>query len=763
MTFLAVRKDAADELIAARQLQSADFETGKQLATFIRTRSHNPAYTRLGVWKSNSGCIIYGRNYEENRYVVFDYEQSGVFENATDHQIVLYLQRILRFSIKYWSKSILTPTEKIINAKTAAIFPYPISQKTGIRITVDLNPDVDRLSKRGRSGRYLLVHKIGTDIGEGPNSVPNLRTFRKFLTDVEIFEREQLEVTETGKPTSDLGNFSSTTLLEPSSKVDIHQGYNTWMQLLTDDQRRFVLSPIDHPVRIEGPAGTGKTASLAVAAIHAMKVAENENRELQAIFITHSEASKNSITVILEAMDGQNYLARQATTRRIRVETLQGYCANLLRQDLSETEFVDVDAYDAKHLQLMYIEEAYQKAKRNKYTFERFFSDDFKDYIEHEEINTQLMLIQHEISVVIKGRSKENFDIYKKILPIKNGLPTESEGDKAFIWEIYREYREQLIAGGQFDTDDVVLTALSQLSTPIWRRRREHDGFDVIFVDETHLFNMNELSIFHHLTRSDSYYPIAFAVDRAQAIGDQGWADDIDVETLMPSEKDRTESSTVSVKGVFRCSPDIISLAFSITSSGASLFTNFQDPMQLTYSNMTYEEEKKTKKPSYSEYATDNDMVADVYNSADQMRESLSCSRGDIAIVAFSEELFRELEKVAEQSNKPIEMIKKRGDYEIARRAKTNGRYVLTMPDYVGGLEFDGVLLAGVDGGRVPASSESLYSQSKAYLSFAAHNRLYVSVTRARYQVQILGIRPRGTSPILEAAFAAECIDRVSK
>jgi superfamily I DNA/RNA helicase len=622
-----------------------------------------------------------------------------------------------------------------------------------------LNPDVERLGKRGLSGRYLLVYKIGTDQGDGPQETAGVATFRKFLDDVSGLGAELKAETARSEPTWE-ANFSSSSLGTLASKVDIHQGYETWMRLLTEDQKKFILAPLEHPMRIDGPAGTGKTASLALSAMHSMQQAADGGREFQAVFITHSEASRRSISTILAAMGGEPFMVNQAAAQRLRVETLQGFCSGLLRQEISETEFVDTDAYDAKQLQLLYVDEALNKVQEEFSSYAKFMSPSFLSYMENEEDEFKIPLIQHEISVVIKGRAKEKLDIYKSIPHIPSALPVVSEGDKAFMWRIYERYREQLVAGGQFDTDDVVLSALSQLSTPIWRRRRARDGFDAIFVDETHLFNMNELSIFHHLTRSENSFPIAFAVDRSQAIGDRGWADNIDVTSLMPSLEGQTPSTTINVKGIFRCSPDIVNLAFSITSSGASLFTNFQDPMALAHSNMAFEEEKKAERPYYVDYSTDEEMLDATLSIAEGMRSSMGSGKGDVAIIVFEESLFHAIEKLSTKENRPVEILKHRGDPDVVRRAKNSSRFVLSLPDYVGGLEFDGVVLVGVDDGRVPPTSGSLHSQSQAYLRFAAHNKLYVAVTRARYRVAFLGVKARGPSFILKSALDAGALIR---
>lgn len=392
---------------------------------------------------------------------------------------------------------------------------------------------------------------------------------------------------------------------------------------------------------------------------------------------------------------------------------------------------------------------------------QRSMSQEFLKFLETEDDELKISMIQHEISVVIKGRSKENLEIYRKVPRIAAGLPLMNETDKGFVWRVYELYRKQLVLGGQFDTDDVALTALSQLSTPIWRRRRSSDGFDAVFVDETHLFNMNELSVFHHLTKSDSTFPIAFAVDRSQAIGDRGWKDDIDIAALIPEVGKAAENRT-NLNAIFRSSPEIVNLAFTITSAGANLFTNFDDPMLLAHSNMTYEEEKKAKTPFYIDFPSDADLIGAAFNIADNMKNEISTSRGDIALIAMTDSLFRDLLAFAEKEGKPVEVLKRRGDTDLAARAKSTGRFVLSMPDYVGGLEFDGVVLMGVDEGRVPPASDSNRDESKAYMNFAAHNKLYVAVSRARYQVAILGTKDRGPSPVLRAAFESKALARAS-
>ncbi|HYI47174.1 MAG TPA: UvrD-helicase domain-containing protein [Allosphingosinicella sp.] len=758
MTYVAIRRDAIEEIIAERLLQSTDFEKGTEFAKAIQAKQAVDVTPRIEMRTNKNGIFIFGRSGGESHYVVFDVEQAGGLSPGDScSNTLLFIQKTLRFATKYWGGKVLTPSESVVsNSTRGIIFPFPISQQTNVRMVIDLSPDAERLARRGKAGRYLLVFKIADD--SSGSEEPALATFRRFLDDLDALG-SGLEATAAEVGPVQIAGLSSTSLVDLETHVDPHLAYETWMHLLTNDQRDFVTAPLISPRRVDGPAGSGKTVSLALSAVHAMKQAEIDGTEYNAMFVTHSEASRKYIETVIASMGGGKYVEDQSGSHHLTVSTLQGYCASILRQDLSATEFVDPDAYDAKQLQTMYVEEALKAVKSEISTFERFMSPAFRDYIANEDENLKLALIQHEIAVVIKGRSRESLDIYKKIPAISSGLPIISEGDKAFIWRIYENYRAQLVTGGQFDTDDVVLTALGQLSTPIWRRRRVRDGFDALFVDETHLFNMNELSVFHHLTKSTMQFPIAFAVDRAQAIGDRGWSDDIDITSLVPSGAGG-DTSKVKLNSIFRSSPDIVNLAFTITSSGASLFTNFDDPLARAHSNMTFVEEKKAKPPTYEEYASDAAMIEAAFEQADRMRDDMSTSRGEISIIASTEELFRDLERYAAEHGKPVESLKQRGDDELAKRAKATGRFVLSMPDYVGGLEFDGVVLVGVDQGRVPPLMTSHLAESRAYMTFAAHNKLYVAISRARYRVLIMGARERGASTILDPAFAMKALTR---
>jgi superfamily I DNA/RNA helicase len=440
------------------------------------------------------------------------------------------------------------------------------------------------------------------------------------------------------------------------------------------------------------------------------------------------------------------------------ITTLHELCGDLLRTEILESELLDRDAMESKNVQLLHILESVEEAiQHHLHTHKAFLSPSFAHFLESEDKWSIAQLLQHEIAIVIKGRAGEDLEKYKRLTRPLEGLPLENDADRGFAFLIYSSYQRKLRDAGQFDTDDIVLSAVGQLDTPIWRRRRAREGFDSIFIDETHLFNLNELSVFHFLTRSETALPIAYSVDRSQAIGDRGWTAALFEEALRRPGVAADGTSVTGMTAVFRCSPDIVNLAFSVTSSGATLFANFEDPLKLAQSSFTEDEEKKSRPPEMRLYPNDESMVSEVFQLAEELSHEMNVDRAAVAIVAFSDEIFGSLREIAASLHKPVEILRRWGDVEVIRQAKQFKRFVLGTADYIGGLEFDAVILVGVDAGRVPPTG-MVTEDSRNFVTFASLSRLYVAITRARYRVIILGTQERGPSTLLSNALASKAL-----
>jgi superfamily I DNA/RNA helicase len=753
INFLAIDHSAAEEIVASRVLQSTEFEPGETLAAFLQ----NPILDvnlgpRLMVKRCNDGVFLLGLRPAANRFVVVDLENSGMFDGEYLPEVALLdAQKLLRFAIKVWGKLRFSFTELFVPDTTKAIiFPHPISQQTKFRISVELRPDAKRQAKRAPDDRSMLVYRAGYDEGGGPQEEAPVRNFRQFL------EAKKAILAEVESPKSDvqrgITSLAVTTLDTPvDHPISPYQGFEHWLQVLTHKQKTFVLADLRAPHRIEGPAGTGKTLSLVLKAIAGLRAAEQAGREHRALFITHSEATRRTVNNLIEVNDQWGYLEGRANLKlqSLQLSTLQQLCGELLQRDLSDAEFLDRDAMESKQLQALHVQDALETTMAQDFeTYKKLLSAGFVSFLSSTDRDLLSEMFRHEISVVIKGRADENIENYRKLPRLKYGLPTAVEADRNFVWLVFRKYQTQLQEAGQFDTDDIVLTTIGQLNTPIWRRRRTKEGFDALYIDETHLFNVNELSIFHHLSRSVASAPIAYSVDRAQAVGDHGWEDEsFDVAFGTPEGAQFVEPTQV--QKIFRCSPEIVDLAFSVTSCGATLFTNFHDPMRLASSAFTSEEERKCAPPCLLKCGDDDQMIEEAFRRADAMADGLQSSRCDVAVIVFSDELLAKATNYARAHNKPVEILKRRGDTELIRKAQQTKRLILSAPDFVGGLEFAGVVLVGIDEGRVPPIRTAQSVDSSNFASYAAHNRLYIAITRAKYRVEVLIAKERDPSSLL--------------
>ncbi len=752
MKYIAIDKDASDTLAASRFTQTAEFSQGASLARFLTGRTEDCSIApSLCCTKTKDGVVILGSKEGRRSYFIIDLEYCDLFSGYNDADILKIFQKTIRFALKKWNKVSFGSHEKLIDNSKVALFPFPISQMTYFRIIIDLEPDAKRAPKR--FGEHLLVCYCGIQDDLGGQGPPSYTNFRKALEEAETIGAVDFPA-EASTLAPDSKVFQATMLDIPEKSISPYQGFDSWLVLLTEHQKAFVESDLKHPHRLEGPAGTGKTLCLVLKCINTLREAHMNDEQHHSVLIAHSESTKLNIQQVLES-NAANYdfigFDRNSAAQTVTITTLHELCGRLLTSSISETEFLDNDAMTSKGIQVLYVREALDKTiKEELDSYQHILSNEFFSYITTEDRDTVAELIQHEISILIKGRAEEDRERYISLKRLEYGLPLKNEQDKSFVFLIYAEYQRQLQLSSQFDTDDIILSASAQLNTPLWRRRRTQEGYDSIFIDETHLFNMNELSMFHSLSRSSEHFPIAFTIDKTQAIGDQGWHDDFFVRAL--TDNKGTNSDKTMITSVFRCSPEIVDLAFSVLSSGASLFTNFDNPLSLSSSGFTAHDEKKCLQPRYYKYETDELLIRSAIDLASQASKEMNVPKSEVMIISFDDCLFIEIEHYCDSVNKPLMVLKNRGDIETKDRARKNGAFLLSKPDYVGGLEFAAVVLVGVDKGRVPPTIGNKVVESRAFLNYAFHNRLYVAITRAKFRVVVLGLKDRGPSPMLQTA-----------
>ena len=84
-------------------------------------------------------------------------------------------------------------------------------------------------------------------------------------------------------------------------------------------------------------------------------------------------------------------------------------------------------------------------------------------------------------------------------------------------------------------------------------------------------------------------------------------------------------------------------------------------------------------------------------------------------------------------------------------------KYTLASPYAINGLEFQAVILLGADEGRLPQTAGT-GDISHHFLLYSAYNMLYLSASRAKYRIIIMGSEMQGISSCLEHSLQTEML-----
>lgn len=761
--FICLTYEATKTIIQARTLQSLDFKNSSLIVSIANGTLPDLDGMDLPIYhkEGNKGLYIF---HDEDKYlternsVTFDFKALS-FDGVEDSIKVASVQKALRFCIKYWGNLSYSSSEIIpLDSTKGIIFPFQTRNGGAYKVAIELSPFKNKLNKEKKyRGKHLCIYKFGQSSGAKNKEECEVGILKKALDglfNVDIFNKPN----KLSKEKNNTDNLGAVVLGDNDLlNTTVLLGRNDPFELLSDRQLAFVNANWELPARLHGPAGSGKTICLV---LKALKSISEENSKLKILFIVPSTSIKNTVEYFLRVTSASSQYFDNASISQIKVRTIQQVCMELLGNDISNTELLDEDSYEAKQVQLLYIMEIIEDIKSGLLIHKQLISPKLYDFFSKEDSLALAELLTHEFGVAIKGQCGNNKNEYVKDKNKHFTLPTYNENDKYFIFNIFESYQLKLDDLGQFDPDDITLSAIGKLESPLWKRRRAVEAYDFIIIDELHLLNFNELSIIHFLTKKANSAPISFAVDVTQAVGDIAWRNDSILEYLNISEHSSSENKT-DLTAVFRCSASITELASMITSSGTSLFTNFVDPLAHASEVQTELEEFQ---PEYFLY---NESTMSIHQKAislaNQAQKELACMKHKIVIIYFDRLIFEDAKVEFYKNNKSVSCLLNRGDIEIIEEAKNKNTYVIAMADYVGGLEFDAVILVGVDKGRLPREERSISSVSHTFQNYTAHNRMYVAITRATKMIKILGDSRRGVSPLLLNAIERKIITVITE
>lgn len=479
MKYLLFEKSAVEELINNNQLQSIEFDLGTRFINIIKGNEET-LVRNIIVKRDKDGIYFVGKGITKN-ILVIDLENCKLLDQCNDQALLIVLQKTFRYAIRFWDKKPPTNCEKVFKDHTV-IFPFPYSKNSTTRIVLARNVKERRLQIR-EIKEALLAYKY-TNEGTSSSIEESFNTdiFRKCGENyIDLLPRIRNDFSERSKVEKESQGSAINIVQFEHMKANSsfkYLDFNNQMSKLTKLQQNIVtFNDITTPIRIEGPAGTGKTAAMVLRAVRMLEDAKQNCKPLKMYYFTHSKSTEATIKNIIHSI-ADSYFFEGNREQCLHITTLQDYCVNYIK--IEETKVIDLDASEAKQYQLFMIQEAYVKIRDKKFnTYKYLMSKDVVDFFCEEQENRIINLLQYEFGVNIKGMAGGDLEAYKKIKAISNGIPFRKDEDKEYVYAIFREYQQDLEIQSVYDTDDIILETLARLNAPLWRRARIQDGIDI--------------------------------------------------------------------------------------------------------------------------------------------------------------------------------------------------------------------------------------------------------------------------------------------
>lgn len=505
-----------------------------------------------------------------------------------------------------------------------------------------------------------------------------------------------------------------------------------WIPHLTVSQREFVEADTSRSIRLRGPAGSGKTLTMAIKAVRQAQLAKDLNNDTRILFATHSWSLAGEVDEVIHG------LSEYGSLDNIVVLPLVALAQELLPVGMATEglQLIGDDSLTGKSLQLEQIREVVAEFKHTDWiTFEDATSPEFRARFSSNDDLVQRGLIWDlliEFGCVLgadgifPGFNAETRYLQLPRAPWMMVLP--NDGDKRTVYALYELFWTALEERGLITSDQLLNDFLNYLETFSWNHRRRQEGYDLIFVDEFHLFNTQERQTLRYLSRKTEEYPRIFmSLDPRQS----PWEVHIgvgDVRVGVGQDDDMEDVRTVDIPTVHRLTPQVLGLVkhvhldFPNLDLGADWAVSINDVESLAQAG---------PKPSVFVAPTQSDEEMEVYKGILELYPSGHVG-AQLAVAIVDEDMFprygRLMEQVSTSGRFRIVPITNREDVGLLSSQK---RGVVVGPaEYLAGLQFDTVLIAGL-----PDMNTTFANQS--YRRRRSLSLLYLALTRASREVRI--------------------------
>ncbi|MGA5389078.1 UvrD-helicase domain-containing protein [Streptomyces pseudogriseolus] len=538
-------------------------------------------------------------------------------------------------------------------------------------------------------------------------------------------------------------------LLQPSIDLErvgtgaLVQGrsYSDWLPLLTASQADILANDLSQPLKIRGIAGTGKTLILQLKALKELyrdielTASSGVAEYPRVLFLTHSWAIAQQVEDALSKLDEGGHVSRiEVMPLTFLREWLQGSLpANL--------EVLGEDSLDGKYQQMRLIEEAVDHIHAETWvSYRNNVSQWVRESVESEsgsEARLRLCwaLIREFAEVFNLHQIKHGRDSLRKYLGLSREgwmVPLNETADREFAFAVNSYYVKRLIDEGQLTTDQLIDDFRRYLETYTWNAERAAKGYDVILVDEFHLFTDAERYILHLLTKDvDSVPRLVMAMDPSQSPF-----------TLLTglTEGEISRDSSRLLRGGETKAIDL-TVAHRFSTSIFNFIQYLHDAMpnlvelghDWVYEASPSISEKEAGGLPKVHFLARHSLVHEAVAGSFNMAKNISANNR-IALIGVGktdvDALKREIYSSGQPSNAYV-VIEGKDDVELLRYSRR--ALVVTTAEYAAGLQFSHVVVVGTsegvaEFGHGASAKRALYSQFYLAASRAEENlAIYVS------------------------------------
>lgn len=556
-------------------------------------------------------------------------------------------------------------------------------------------------------------------------------------------------------PKSSTGVIQQTVDLETrttSQAVVGSRTYSQWLPLLTEKQQSFVESSTNRSIKLRGAAGSGKTLALAMKVLRELYRAQDSGEDPRVLFATHSWSVAEHVDRILESLD------ERGVYNKVDIFPLLTIAHSLFESNAEQLEVLGEDSLSGKKLQLELVAEIIENTRRGDWlTYRSQVTDKFRQRVEADKNSDQrqglVWDLMNEFASVLAAHGimpgVNALRRYQSISRLPWMMPVSNEAEQRFIIDVHSKYIRELRQQGALTADQLISDFVNLMETFSWDVQRREEGYDLIFVDELHLFSEQERLVLNYLTRNPESYPKMFmAMDPRQSPMEIFAGIDrseTSVGTSGEAEESLGDVELVVLDNVYRFTPEVLNFLRHINRDYPAL--DLGEDWQLDLDS-TDSEIASGSVPCLYTYSNWKEEMEAVLENGFQANTSSRDIR--VAVLSLDPLKLDDLEGLLASGYSRYSLVKSRDD--VAELGYTKQSLVISAPEYVAGLQFSHVFVCGVV--NPETSSVPVGYRLRRFLS-----ALYLAVSRAEEEVHICVNDEFGGIPtVLESALKDGCL-----